>query len=155
MGIGEWKAANRRQQGMGRPSPPPASPFSTPLGQRGSSLVEMALTLPVILLVLLVTLDLGRAVYAQNVISNAAREGARYGSIAPGDTQGIQTKTQNHIVGLDMNAVIVTVSQNATTVTVTVDYQFQAVTPLAGSLLGPGGTAALQAVSTMTIESSQ
>lgn len=123
--------------------------------ERGGSLVEMALTLPVLLLVLFAILDLGRAVYAQNVIANAAREGARFGAIAPGDSQAIQTQTETAIVGLDMSAVTVAVNQTSNTVRVTVTYQFNSITPLVGQFLGPGGAVTLQGVSTMNIESLQ
>lgn len=53
---------------------------------RGQSLVELALILPVLMLVLVGILDFGRAFYAYNAISNAAREGARYGTIHPTNT---------------------------------------------------------------------
>ena len=44
---------------------------------RGQSLVEFALLLPVLLVILLGTFDFGRAIYAYNAVSNAAREGGR------------------------------------------------------------------------------
>jgi Flp pilus assembly protein TadG len=44
---------------------------------RGQSLVEFALVLPVFALILFGLFDLGRAVYAYNTISNASRESAR------------------------------------------------------------------------------
>lgn len=123
--------------------------------QRGSTLVEMALMLPVLLMVLLATFDLGRAVYAQNIINNAAREGARYGSVAPNDTQAIQAQTESFIIGLDTTAATVTVDVTSLTVRVTVTYQFAAVTPFTGQFPGQGGTVTLTAVSTMNIEGSQ
>src|SRR2546429_2805038 len=43
----------------------------------GQSMVEFAVLAPVFFLLLLGTIDLGRAVYTYNAISNAAREGAR------------------------------------------------------------------------------
>jgi len=45
--------------------------------ERGSSLVEFALVIPVIMLLIFGAVDLGRAVYAYNTIANAARDGAR------------------------------------------------------------------------------
>ncbi len=45
----------------------------------GQSLVELALTLPLLFLILFGTIDLGRAYFAYVTITNAAREGARYG----------------------------------------------------------------------------
>lgn len=50
---------------------------------RGQSLVEMALTLPVFLLIVFSFIDLGRAVYYSSALGNATREGARYASVTP------------------------------------------------------------------------
>lgn len=47
--------------------------------RRGQSLVEFALVLPLLVLIVFGVLDLGRAFYALITITNAAREGARYG----------------------------------------------------------------------------
>ena len=44
---------------------------------RGQALVEFALVIPLFLLLLVAIFDLGRAVFAYNTLSNAAREGAR------------------------------------------------------------------------------
>jgi len=44
---------------------------------RGQSMVEFAVLSPVFFLLLLGTIDLGRAVYIYNTISDAAREGTR------------------------------------------------------------------------------
>ena len=52
--------------------------------RRGQSMVEFAVLAPVFFLLLLGTIDLGRAVYIYDAISNAAREGARAG--VPYDT---------------------------------------------------------------------
>lgn len=49
----------------------------------GQSLVEFALILPVFLLILGATLDLGRLFYAYVAIENAAKEGALYGATNP------------------------------------------------------------------------
>lgn len=45
---------------------------------RGQSLVEFALVLPILILMLVGTLDLGRVVLANDTVSTAAREAARY-----------------------------------------------------------------------------
>lgn len=46
--------------------------------ERGANLVEMALILPLLLLLIAAIADFGRAFNAYIVITNAAREGARY-----------------------------------------------------------------------------
>ena len=45
--------------------------------RRGQALVEFALIIPIFLLLLVAIFDLGRAVFAFNTLTNAAREGAR------------------------------------------------------------------------------
>lgn len=50
--------------------------------ERGQSLVEMALTLPILLMVLLAIFDFGRMLFLYSEVSNAAREGARWGSVS-------------------------------------------------------------------------
>jgi hypothetical protein len=52
--------------------------------QGGQGLVEMALVLPVFLLVLFGVFDAGRLVYTNTVLSQAAREGARVGAAEAG-----------------------------------------------------------------------
>jgi Flp pilus assembly protein TadG len=44
---------------------------------QGQALTELALVLPILLVLLMAVLDFGRAIYAYNAISNAAREGGR------------------------------------------------------------------------------
>ena len=48
---------------------------------RGQTLVEFALVLPVFLLLLFAVIDGGRYVFLSSAMSNAAREGARLGSV--------------------------------------------------------------------------
>ena len=47
----------------------------------GQALVEFALVLPIFLLMFFGLIDIGRVVYLQNAFNEAAREGARYGSV--------------------------------------------------------------------------
>lgn len=65
----------------------------TPRRDAGQSLVEFALGITVFLAILIGTLDLGRAVYQQNAVSQAAREIARVTSVHPGATLGASTET--------------------------------------------------------------
>ena len=50
-------------------------------GRRGQAMVELALALPIFFLIIFGLVDLGRAVYTYNTLSEGAREGARYGSV--------------------------------------------------------------------------
>jgi Flp pilus assembly protein TadG len=58
---------------------------------RGAAAVEMAIVLPLLLLVLGGVVDFGRAFFTQIVLSNAAREGVRAASIS---TMGLPDVTQ-------------------------------------------------------------
>ena len=55
-------------------------------------MVEFALVLPVLLFLVVIAVDFGRLFFSYIQISNAAREGANYGSGAPTDTVGITTR---------------------------------------------------------------
>jgi Flp pilus assembly protein TadG len=71
-----------------------------PAGQSGQSLVEFALLFPLLLLILLGAIDLGRAFNAYVTITNASREGARYGSTHPTNTSGVTTRVQAELSGV-------------------------------------------------------
>ncbi len=56
--------------------------------QRGNALIETAVTLPIILFVSVAIFEFGRAYQVQQVLTNAAREGARVavlGTVSEGD----------------------------------------------------------------------
>ena len=64
--------------------------------RRGQSVVELALALPVMLLLLLGTIDIGRAFFDYVQLRNAVREGAGYGARMPDDTAGITSRVNSH-----------------------------------------------------------
>ena len=53
----------------------------------GAALVELALVVPLLLLLTFGIIDLGRALYVHVTIEEAAQEGALYGSFAPANYQ--------------------------------------------------------------------
>ena len=61
---------------------------------QGSSLVELALVTPVLMLMLTGVVDLGRAYYLAREIAGAAESAASYGIQNPTDTAGIQAAAQ-------------------------------------------------------------
>lgn len=63
--------------------------------ERGASLVEMALLLPLFTVLLFAAVDLGRACYLVIEIQGAARAAAVYGSRNPTDTAGMKTVAQD------------------------------------------------------------
>src|SRR5215211_5587245 len=76
---------------------PPATRSTTPRhARRGQSIVELSLAMPVLLLLLLGTIDMGRAFHDYLQLRNAARESAGYGAHFPTNTAGIQTRVTSH-----------------------------------------------------------
>jgi Flp pilus assembly protein TadG len=113
--------------------------------ERGSVLLEMAMTLPLLLLVTVGIFELGRAYQTQQILTNAAREGARMAVLPGASTSNIQTRVKQYLSdGLLSNAANATVSVNSTAtipmgastvsasiVTVSYPYQFTVLGPVA------------------------
>ncbi len=121
--------------------------------QRGQSVVELALILPVFLLFVLGILDLGRAVYTQTVLSNAVREGSRLAIIDTVSTQTVILKVVQAAVGVNLSPADVTVSgarTSGTTVTVSASFVYVPVTPMIGQIVGASIT--LRASSAMVVD---
>jgi len=59
--------------------------------ESGSALVELAVALPVLVLVFVATIDFGRVFYASIALTNAARAGAQYGAQNWGQSGDIAT----------------------------------------------------------------
>ena len=64
---------------------------------RAQALVEFALLLPILLVLILGAMDLGRVFYVKTVLTNAAREGANYLSRYPKDAEVGYLKTWSAI----------------------------------------------------------
>jgi len=60
--------------------------------ERGANIVEAAFVIPLLLILLVGVVDLGRAYFTYITIVNAAREGARWGVAHPTDTSGMCAK---------------------------------------------------------------
>jgi Flp pilus assembly protein TadG len=59
---------------------------------RGQALVEVALVAPLFFFMFFGIVDLARVVWANDVVANAAREGARYASVSAGDIPNMTTE---------------------------------------------------------------
>ncbi len=75
--------------------------------ERGQALIEFAFVMPLLVLILMGVFDLGGAIYAYNVVSSAAREGARYGIFNPSDSNGIQQQAKANTAALDPSLITV------------------------------------------------
>ncbi len=128
--------------------------------RNGQALVEMALLLPVLLLLSVVAIDLGRGIYYYSVIYNAAREGARTGIVLqqpdnpiPINKDLIIQSVLDHSPGLDIPVGNITISipTGTDTLKVTIKYSFTLITPLANVITGRQSFT-LTSTSTMRIE---
>lgn len=138
----------------------------------GQDLMEYAIIFPVLFLILIGIFDLGRVVYYYSSLSNAAREGVRWGIIHPEDDTAITTRVCNSAIGLDLgcpnpNITITWFDKDGNSITrnsnnlriardiqVKVTYYFEPVNPLISYLLklGQGDSLALDGQSIMRIE---
>ena len=75
-----------------------------PSSERGAELIEFALVLPLLLLVVLGSIDGGLVFSRYEVLVNAAREGARV-SVLPGYTSAdVTTRVNQYVQGIGLNA---------------------------------------------------
>lgn len=70
--------------------------------QSGQSMIEFGLVAIVFILLVLGVFDLGRVVFYYSNLSNAAREGARYGAVHPDDMTGITDTICKYSTGIDL-----------------------------------------------------
>lgn len=137
----------------------------------GAELVEFALVLPMLLLIFGGIIDFGLIMQRQQVVTNAAREGARLAVLpgySTGDVQARVTQFVREGLADDTATPVTTLTQvtltpgagppfQAARVVVSLDSSFLILGPLV-SLAGGGGesfgTIALGATSTMRVETS-
>jgi Flp pilus assembly protein TadG len=114
-------------------------------GERGQSLVELAMSLTVILLLLSGAVDFSIAYFSFSALQDAAQEGALYGSINPEDEDGIISRVRSastNPVDLADEAlvdVIVTLPGDAcegNEVRVNVIYDYPISMPFIGAIIG-------------------
>ncbi len=124
--------------------------------RRGQSLVEFGLILPIFLLLVFGIVDLGRAVFAYSTLNSAAREAARL-AVVDQVPSHIADEAVKQAYALDVDAADVTldwrsafnpdtpnscaafVGQNdvvTCTLFITVNYDFNAATPIIGNIVG-------------------
>lgn len=108
--------------------------------ERGQALIEMALILPILLLLLSGIVEMGRVGYAYVTVNNAARVGARVASIG-GTDQDITTAVIQAAPILDPANVTVQISptpserQSGGQVTIQVSYPVNLVIPIISGIM--------------------
>ena len=110
-------------------------------GQRGAALIETAVTLPIILLVSVSIFEFGRAYQTWQVLTNAAREGARVAVLPDYTDTDVTTTVRNYLNSGQLpnaGAAAINVVRNvpfgnttASQVTVNYPFQFMVLGPVA------------------------
>lgn len=114
--------------------------------QKGQSLVEVAITFTIILMLIAGAFDFGSAYFHYIALRDAAQEGAIYGSVYPGNENAIinRIKTSsdapiNFVIDPNFEEPDITIPGPACTggvITVKLVYNYQIVMPLVGSIIG-------------------
>ncbi len=103
--------------------------------RRGVAAVEFAFVAPVLFMLTIGTIDVGRLVWSWSSLDHLAREATRYASVRGAESLSPMTQTQleayvnNRLIGMDPNDVTVTVTWTPNnnpggTVKVQLDLQF-------------------------------
>jgi len=114
--------------------------------EKGQAIVEMALILPILLLLVFGIIEFGRVIHTYMVVTDLSREGARAGAVGKTDAE-IQTTVGNNATaaGLDIsnpdyavNIIPAAVGKRArgTSVEVEVIYSVDIIAPLIGNIIG-------------------
>jgi Flp pilus assembly protein TadG len=135
------------------------------LPESGQAIIELAVTLPLLLVVVMGIFDFGLMFQRYEVVTNAAREGARVGVLPNYSTDDAKARAQQYLTsgGLTGSATIDAAVAPATfgspaktvnQVTVTVQYvhNYVFIGPILNLFGGSLGTVTLQGVSTMRVE---
>ncbi|REJ38401.1 MAG: pilus assembly protein TadE [Bacillota bacterium] len=110
--------------------------------RRGAVAVEFALTFGLLVTLLLVTVDLGRWLNADLVLTMAAREGARRAAVAGGDFPEVRDRIAQltDAARLDPERLDVSIqprrARYGTTITVELAYVFRPLSPMLVALAG-------------------
>lgn len=115
------------------------------LNERGAAATEFAILLPVFLMILFGIIEFGMMMYGREIVTNAAREGARAGIVQgpPKRTSGeITTIANNYLTGTGVNQADVTFTPagvglaSPNTLTVTAVYNYNFLIPYIPNVLG-------------------
>jgi Flp pilus assembly protein TadG len=113
--------------------------------ERGAAMIEMAITMPLLLLLSIGVFEFGRAFQYWQVLTNATREGARVASLPGTSDAAVTSRVQNYldagqlqfaysadvVVDRDGEISIGTDTASASTVTVSYPFEFIVLQPVA------------------------
>ena len=131
----------------------------------GQDLVEYALILPIMMMMIIFMVDLGRVWFFYSTLTNVSREGARYGVVNLCEDEQLKTAARDKALGINPNGINFDITWNpddceevpiprlefgATTLTVVADSDFEPITGYLGLGILPNNIAI---TTTMYVES--
>jgi Flp pilus assembly protein TadG len=131
------------------------------LNEQGAVAAEFALLLPVLLTILFSIIEFGMIMYGREVVTNAAREGARFGIVAtaPKPSAGaIESISNGYLTGTGVNAADVTFvatgaqTANPNPLIVTATYNYNWLIPYIPTMLGVPNPLVITITTTMIQE---
>lgn len=122
--------------------------------EKGQALVEMALVLPILIIIVFGIVEFGRIMNTYLIVTNAAREGARHGVVGGSDLN-IKNAVTNNAYTLDPAKITVSINpegtrSRGTPLSVQVSYSLDIIAPVIGAITGNPYT--VTATSTMRVE---
>jgi Flp pilus assembly protein TadG len=135
--------------------------------ERGAALLETAITIPLILAVCVAIFEFGRAYQTWQVITNAAREGARVAILAESTNEQVTTVVRNYMqagqlasyatASVGVERTVPFGSNTASKITVTYPFDFMVLNPVMRLLDGASttgeGTTMMTSIALMRNES--
>lgn len=118
-------------------------------------MVEFALVFPFLMFLLMGVFDLGWAIYANNTVASAAREGARLAIITSNTDNAVRAQVRKAAQGLTLSDAQIVINPSPTrnpagSVSVTVTYRYSPLTPFISNIIG--GTYNVSSKATMIVE---
>jgi Flp pilus assembly protein TadG len=119
--------------------------------QKGQSLVEFALVLPVFVVVLFGIMEFGRLWEISNVLTSAAREGARVAAVSEPNIEKARNAAQTVLTAAHITSAIIAISgpNSDKDIVVTISLAYS---PLTGSIIPGLGPFSLSRSTTMRWE---
>lgn len=116
--------------------------FSGRNSRRGAALVEFAVVAPLLMMVLVGTIEFGRAMLIQNSVTSAAREAAREATLPSSTDQSVKDTALVYTTQVSDKDVVISISPSLNSVeagdliTVTVSVPAKTISPMGGRWLG-------------------
>ena len=109
---------------------PSRKPASRTGARRGAAVVEFAVVVPILIVLVFGMIEFGRLMMVEQILTNAARVGAREGSLPGTGTSDVTTAVNNYMTNSGLSGQTTTVSPDPSTanpgdaITVTVSIPF-------------------------------